>query len=217
MRRWGVLAVGLVVVTTTLCAVTPAAAADGWKLRLQAAWSSPQGDFREVDDDEVITAEFNSSFGFGLQIERMVSSRIGIEFGVLWSEPDVEVVIEEPPIRLGLESPFRITPVILGVNYHLGSGGKTDFYIGPALAWVFYDDVVLDDPDFGRETLTVDDDYAWGATLGLDVNLTETGKWAFNGEIRWMKGSTDFKNPEGESRSVDVDPLYVTLGVTYRF
>ena len=217
MRRRGVLAIGLVTLTMSLFLVTPAQAAEPWSIRLQAAWSSPQGDFREVDGDEVISAEFKDSFGFGLQIERMVSNRIGIEFGILWSEPDVEVVIVEPPIRLEIGAPFRIIPVALGVNYHFGSGGKTDFYIGPAVAWVLYDDVVLDDPDFGRETLSVDDDYAWGATLGLDVNLTETGKWAFNGEIRWMKGSTDFKNPEGESRSVDVDPVYLTLGVTYRF
>ena len=134
--------------------------------RLQAAWSSPQGDFREVDGDEVITADFTDSFGFGLQIERMVSNRIGIELGVIWNEPDVNVVIEEPPVRLRIEAPLRFTPVILGVNYHLGSGGKTDFYFGPALAYIFYDDLVLSDPDFGRETLTVDDDYAWGLTLG---------------------------------------------------
>ena len=217
MRRRGVLAVGLVVVTMALFAVTPAAAADGWKFRLQAAWSSPQGDFREVDGDETITAEFKDSFGFGLQIERMVSSRIGIELGVLWSEPDVNVVIEEPPVRLGIEAPFRITPVILGVNYHLGSGGKTDFYFGPAVAYVFYDDVVLSVPDFGTERLTVEDDYAWGLTLGIDVSVSKSGHWALNSELRWMKGSTDFKNPEGEAREVDVDPLYLTLGLTYRF
>jgi outer membrane protein W len=217
MRRWGVLAVGLVIVTTALFSVTPAEAAERWKLRLQAAWSSPQGDYREVDGDEVITADYIDSFGLGLQVERMVSKRVGIELGVLWSEPDVNVVIAEPPVRLEIEAPFRITPVTLGVNYHLGSGGKTDFYFGPAVAYVFYDDIVLSDPDFGREKLTVDDDYAWGLTLGVDVNVTKSGHWAFNSELRWMNGSTDFKNPEGETRVVDVDPFYLTVGVTYRF
>jgi hypothetical protein len=32
-----------------------------------------------------------------------------------------------------------------------------------------------------------------------------------------MQGSTDFKNPDGETRVVDVDPFYLTLGVAYRF
>lgn len=217
MRGWSVLAVGLVTFTTALFVVTPAEAAEPWKLRLQAAWSSPQGDFREVDGDEVITADFASSFGLGLQIERMVSNRIGIELGVIWNEPDVTVVIEEPPVRLSIEAPLRFTPVILGVNYHLGSGGKTDFYFGPAVAYIFYDDLVLSDPDFGRETLTVDDDYAWGLTLGIDISMSKSGHWAFNSELRWMKGSADFKNPEDEKRVVDVDPFYITLGVTYTF
>ncbi|MGB5814147.1 MAG: OmpW family outer membrane protein [Thermoanaerobaculia bacterium] len=217
MRRWGPIAVGLVAVTTVLFLVTPAEAAEPWRVRLQAAWSTPQGDFREVDGDEVITADFAGSFGFGLQIERMVSSRVGVELGVLWNESDVNVVIEEPPVRLRIEAPLRFTPVTLGVNYHLGSGGKTDFYFGPAVAYIFYDDIVLSDPDFGRERLTIDDDYAWGFTLGIDVNLTDSGHWAFNSELRWMKGSTDFTNPDNEKRVVDVDPLYLTIGVTYRF
>jgi outer membrane protein W len=134
MRRWGLVAVGLVVFTAALFAVAPAVAADGWNLRLQAAWSSPQGDFREVDGDEVITADFTDSFGLGLQIERMVSKRIGFELGVLWNEPDVNVVIEEPPVRLRIEAPLRFTPVVLGVNYHLGSAGRSDFYFGSAVA-----------------------------------------------------------------------------------
>jgi outer membrane protein W len=97
------------------------------------------------------------------------------------------------------------------------SGGRTDFYGGPAVAYFFYDDIVLSDPDFGRERLTIEDDYAWGFTLGIDVDLNKTGHWALNSELRWMKGSTDFKNPEGEKRVVDVDPLYLTVGVTYKF
>lgn len=212
-----VVGVGLITCATALLAASPAGAAKPWMIRFQGAWSSPQGDFREVDGEEVITAEFADSFGFGLQVERLISGRIGLEFGVLWSEPDVELVIAEPPIRLKLDAPFSVTPITLGVNYHFGPGRSTDFYLGPVLAWVLYDDVVLSDPQFGRERLTVDDDYAWGVNLGIDVDLTQDGRWAFNSELRWMKGSADFKNPEGEGRSVDVDPLYLTAGVTYRF
>lgn len=208
---------GLLVFATALFLAVPAVAGQPWRIRVQAAWSSPQGDFREVEGDEVTTADFSGALGFGLQIERLVSSRVGLELGVLWSEPDVNVVETQPPLRLTVDAPVGMTPVTLGVNYHFGSGGRTDFYLGPAVAWVFYDDVVLGDPDFGQERLTVDDDYAWGATFGIDVNLTKTGNWAFNSELRWMAGSTDFENEEGERRSVDIDPLYLTAGLTYKF
>ena len=129
MRRWGVLAVGLVIITTALFSVTPAEAAGRWKLRLQAAWSSPQGDYREVDGDEVITADYIDSFGLGLQVERMVSKRVGIELGVLWSEPDVNVVIAEPPVRLEIEAPFRITPVNPGSQLPSGVWWEDGFLL----------------------------------------------------------------------------------------
>ena len=73
--------------------------------------------------------------------------------------------------------------------------------------------------DFGSltvegETTTFKDEFAYGATFGLDVPFGQ-GSAAFSASARYMIAGAETDEPDSDT--LDLDPLVVLFGLGYRF
>ena len=60
-------------------------------------------------------------------------------------------------------------------------------------------------------TFKTDDEFAYGASLGLEIGLGDT--FAIMGGLRWLKADIE---PDGIEK-IGIDPLFSRLGVALRF
>lgn len=215
-----------------LCAVTlgwaGAASADvekTWIVRVGALWVDTDLDFRQTEDGSSVRLTGDAGLGFSLVGEYRVTDRLGVELGAQWSENDLE--LEYGGIAF-CGSAFCIVTVgdsvrpltlSVGLDIHLTPGRRADLYVGPVLGYVLYSD-----PTFRAmgETLRVsmDDDFAWGGVVGLDVPLGDEG-WHLSGGVRYLEAGSDVtaRDEEGVAgtASLDFDPVAVFVGFGYRF
>ncbi len=150
---------------------------------------------------------------------------MGVELGAQWSENDLELRLAGEMFcgatfcTLTDSDSARPLTLSLGLDVHLTPGRRADLYLGPVLAYVLYSDPTFRALD---ETLrvSIDDDFAWGGVVGLDVPFGDRG-WHFSGSIRYLRAEADAtaRDDEGEAgtASLDFDPLAVAVGFGYRF
>lgn len=219
--RIGLLA-GLV-----LCPVSAAGAAAGqgagaWTLRGFGARLDTTGDtlrFVPIDPLPPVTREelsLDDGSGVGLALEYRATRRLGIEALAIFADLDGELRLHriDPPGPDEVVTRDVSSDLLgLGLNVHLTPGRRIDLYVGPLAAFVRYGDVraTVGGATFGVD---FDDETAFGATLGADVALGDTGRWALTAALRrlWSTASLDDTNLE-----IDVDPLLASLGLAYRW
>ncbi len=202
----------------------PAAADDeGWQLRFGGVWVDPDLSVDEVQNDgSRVRAEADSQLGLRLALEYRFSPRLGVEFGALWAEPDVEVTIDGVVFclcRLEASDSLRFTSLTAGLNVHLTPEGPVDFYVGPLIAWVLYGDLGFRF-SVGGLTDTVafssSDELAWGVQAGVDVPFGD-GPWALNLAAQYLDTTLGVRAEDDGARSeIGFDPLVFSLGFSYR-
>jgi outer membrane protein W len=221
---------GVVATMVVLLGVaSPATAAGQWHLRGFGAWVDPDVDFRQVEGSQTIRATGDGAFGLGLGLEYQLSPRWGFEVGALRASPDVIITLDEtdPDITVETSDNPSFTPLTAGVNVHLTPNAKVDFYIGAFVAYVLYDnldfrlraEVPVDDTVMVLEDsvrIEVDNDFGWGALIGLDVPLGE-GNWGLTGTLEYLATDMDAKDEEGDRTTIGYDPFIVTFGLVYSF
>jgi outer membrane protein W len=208
---------------------SPAAAAGHWNIRGFGAWVDPDVDFSQVDGSQTVRATADSAFGLGLGVEYQTSPRWGFEIGGLRATPDVVITLDatDPDLTVSTSDNPSFTPLTAGVNAHLTPNAKVDFYIGAFVAYVLYDNLdfrlqaeipingsveVIDE----RVQVEVDNDFGWGALIGLDVPLGE-GNWGLSGTIEYLATDLDTTDDDGDSTVIGYDPWIVTFGFVYSF
>jgi outer membrane protein W len=223
----------IITICTTLVVLagiaSPAAAAGQWNLRGFGAWVDPDVDFRQVDGTQTVRATADAAFGLGLGAEYQFSSRWGFEVGVLRASPDVIITLDstEPVMTISTSDSTVFTPLTAGVNAHLTPNAKVDVYIGAFLAYTLYDNLdfrlqaeipvddtveVLDE----RVQIDVDNDFGWGALIGIDVPLGPSN-WGLSGTVEYLDTDLDTTDDDGDRTSIGFDPLIVTFGFVYSF
>jgi len=108
------------------------------------------------------------------------------------------------------------TPVTLGLNLHLTPDRPVDLFVGPLLALSSYGNVEVS-AGVGAATtpVSIDNDIGFGAVLGLDLALGETG-WLAQANVRYF--ATETKSSAGSiSFSGRFNPVIFSLGLGYRF
>lgn len=233
---------GLVVVV--LCLIgswTVAEAADGKNVfRFGAAYVSPTGDIsgeESVNEDlgdgtmlsleGTLTLEPQGEIALLLGYERRVTDLFGVELMVWNAKHDVDgsfdgeywlldsgtgELIENGTIQFTETlGDVKVMPLTAGLNFHLTRQSRVDLYIGPTIGYVFYGDLDVED-----ERLSIDDDFTWGATLGLDLPMGDKG-WIFSGALRYLdtEASPDDLGPGDQS--MDVSPWILQVSAGYRF
>ncbi|MEM7355145.1 MAG: OmpW family outer membrane protein [Acidobacteriota bacterium] len=204
-----------------LLALAPAALAEEdskWHLRLFAA--NVNADLNADDLDSDTTLEDDADTGLGISLERRLSHRLGLEIGALATSPDIGFrQVQQDDFLIVADDGLRLTPIYAALNIHFTRGRKVDFYAGPMLAYVLYDEVVLDAGNGLVAELDPDNDFAIGANVGLDVGLGK-GRWTFGASAKYLDTTFDSIVVGGDPDddvSVDVDPLILSLGFGYRF
>lgn len=213
---------------------SPAAAAQGgyeagkgsWTVRGFGAWLDTSGEplvFRSIDPFPPVgesTFTLGDGEGIGLSLEYRITRRFGVEALGLTADLEGEYrsTFIDPPIPEQVVTQNVEAEIYgLGLNLHLMPGRRIDVYLGPILAFVEYGEfralVVTGEATTGTAFIESSDDTALGATLGADLFLGSSGRWALSGAVRqlWSRFRED------SFFEIETDPLIATAGVAYRF
>lgn len=197
-------------------------ASPAWAVRGFGAWVSTRADpiqLRSIDPlPPVIDARFtlDDGAGGGLALEYRATRRIGIEAFVIQSDLDAEYRLRvlDPPTPEAVATGDVASDLYgAGLLVHLTPGRRIDVYVGPLAARVRYGHFHSELGGLAFQ-LDLDDDTAYGVTLGADLAMGRTGAWAVTAALRQLWSSS------GRSGSVfqfDVDPLIACAGVAYRW
>ena len=210
-RLSSVLAVALL-----LSVSAPAAAEDSkWHLRLFGTYVD--ADIDEIDSDGDTSATGDSAAGLGVSLEYRFSRRIGVELGALTATPDLSILQTEDGGVLAVSDGLRTTPIYAALNLHLTPDRRFDFYVGPLIAQVSYDDLVFNIEPGLVARLESDTDFAFGLGLGFDTALGKSS-WTFGASAKYLDSTFDTRVAGDTERiEIDVDPLILSAGVGYRF
>jgi len=202
---------------TTLCPITAVAGDGPWQLRVAALSMDPTGNTVVVEETgERIPYGTDNGYGFGIDLEYRASRRLGIDVGVLSASPGVEMSLDAEPLNLSATSNVTITPLYAALNIHLTPDGPLDLYIGPLVAYVFYQDFSLIAGPGLREDFSIRNGFGFGAVLGLDIGLGNAG-WSLNTAIRYLDTTLEATSADGGVGRTDIDPIIVSIGAGYRF
>jgi outer membrane protein W len=230
-RNWNrILLIGLACLAIGSIAI-PALAVDGqWHIRAHAAWVQPDLNWQmSPEGGTAIAVDANSAWGLGINGEYQVSELLGVELGIMRAVPDIDLHVENRDLGLSASASdgLTMTPLSLGLNFHLTPKRNYDLYIGPFLAYVLYSDLewsisetlIVDGVPVEFEDslrIAVANDLAYGAVVGADIPFGSKG-WFFSGSLRYMVTKLDSSDDEGDGERLDFDPFIVSLGVRYSF
>ncbi len=227
----------LAVVLTLLFGV--AAEADArYIVRFAGASIHPTGDL-SVDDTERLPlgdgttmvattramVEADSAFGFCIDFERRFNDLFGLGFTIMQSDHDLDAsgssvvritddatgavlldITESLTMPLGS---VDVTPLLMSANFHFGGSDKVDLYAGPFVGMIDFGDLTFEGDRVGFK-----DEFAYGATFGLDVPFGQ-GSAAFSASARYMIAGAQTDEPDPDT--LDLDPVVVLFGLGYRF
>jgi outer membrane protein W len=196
-----------------LCTVQPAAAADdtGWRLKGTGVAAQPT---LGGDDDP--------AFGVGVGLEYRASRRLGVELSALTAEIEEELTFGFFDDSVTIGTALRMTPVLAKLNVHLTPDSRADLYLGPVAGRMMYGDFDVTvhsslDGETVRGSVKTEDDWAWGAHIGVDVPVGDRGLF-FTAGATWLKAEVEIEDPEeGGTFSSNLDPLIAQVGFGYRF
>jgi outer membrane protein W len=209
------LALLIVALAAVAIAGSTCAAEDdtSWRVGLEFALVDPSGDFSTTSDNgNAVRASYDTGLGAGARGEYRFSDQYGVELSAIGAG-SVELSSGTTGSYVRVSA---VAPLMVGFNFHLTPDRPVDFYVGPMLGLVRYSDVEFY-AGFGEvsTTVSVEDDFAWGAIAGLEIPIGSRG-WQVQGSLRYIE--TDIRDSGGPiSIDTEFDPLIVSIGVGYRF
>ena len=162
-----------------------------------------------------IHAGGNAALGVSIAIEYRLSNLIGLELAAVYAKsPDVDDTTNGNNDEIG-EGP-TFFPILAGANFHLLDSDNADLYVGPRVAFINFGDFDLD-IDGQRTSFDVDDEFAWGATVGFNYRIGES-RWSIVAEATYLDADMEISESGSDISTVtSFDPLFVNLGASYHF
>lgn len=182
-------------------------------------WADPQGK-NDFEDDES-NFDLDSSEGYGVAVNIHWGERISTEVGAY--SVDSDATLDTPVTGVNLGS-LEMIPITATLQYHLMGASRIDPYIGGGVAYVLFDELSSNDlRELDIEAIDFEDDFGYLANAGLSLGLTSN--IAVNVDAKWISvSSATIARPvggvddvEGEEVEIDVDPLLISAGITFRF
>lgn len=205
----------------TLLADAANAQDDRWQLRAGGVWVNPDVSFIDEDNDgDRVKAGADSGIGFGLSFERRFSSRLGLEIGALFAEPDVTLDANlADGGRFNVSDGVPFTAFTAGLNIHLTPDKSVDLYVGPLLGYVLFGDLGFRTQVAGEtiaQNFSSNDEFALGAQIGADISFGD-GPWSLNVAAKYLDAGLEVTDEGGEATDLGFDPLILNVGFGYRF
>jgi outer membrane protein W len=230
-KSLGIAALALVLLVT---ATVPATAqAPDRIVRVGGVYLNPLGESEEERDLYALTLEADTAVAPFVEFEFSISPSTGLAISASTVTLDIEGVYREQISTGNPLDPFReetldttgeldATPITLGLHYHLSQRDDLDFYIGGQLAYVLFDDLELDqesllDKRIGQRVFPLEDDFAWGALIGVDWKVGDSENWVISGAAQYLPFAAEVDQPGADNNEYDIDPWMVRLGVGYSF
>lgn len=167
----------------------------------------------------------DGGYGLGVGAEYQVRPRLGIEASLTYLQSEMEYMLDLDEEWGMDEDDYGWFALTIGANFHLtDSDSKADLYIGPLVGWAD-----LGEADFNifgeRLTGQMDNEFVYGAQIGIDVPACPAGCWMFHAGLRYMALEVDpdfgrlITVPENEELELEVgmDPIILMFGASYRF
>lgn len=182
------------------------------------------GDGTTLTASAQMTIQADDGPAFCVEFEHRLNQRLGVDVVLMRSETDLEmnaegslritddasgVVLLDEVVRESASEPGRMTPLLVGPNFHFLPNRKFDLYAGPFVGYVLYDTVRVDGENVG-----IENDFAYGAVAGVDVPFG-SGNLAFNASARYMIADAEPKVEDPQA--LEMDSTILQFGLSYRF
>ncbi len=196
----------------------------GWRLRADLAYVDFSLDATgRTADGQPVPIDADSDLGYGLSAEYRFSRRFGVDFGFSHTSTRLNVRLPSSPVgpvRLG-DSP-GMTPLTVGIAWHLTPDSRVDLYLAGRLAWVTFGDVTLSQPQLGCQRFAAEDDWTASMALGAYIPLSNiplrNHRWSLHVEAEKLDTKLELTNQADQATSIlELDPLLLRVGVAYRF
>jgi outer membrane protein len=112
---------------------------------------------------------------------------------------------------LGKLASTWVFPPILTAQYHFDGMGAFKPYVGAGVQWIHYFD---EKSNIGG---SVDFDDSWGFALQAGVDYDLGQGWSLGVDVKKVWEETKLTYSSGVVANHDIDPLYVTANLGYRF
>ena len=164
-----------------------------------------------LDEGEALRVTFDESVGFGLSLNHFWTNRFSTELSAMTFGGDMSVgTAGFPDVTVGELDARAITAI---AQFHFNRAGRFSPYVGGGAAHVSGEFEVADDVETDA-SVDLESSTTWTAAAGLNVRLTE--RLTLAGELKYIPWSP--RDDEGfESERIDVDPLFFSAGLRFRF
>lgn len=210
-------------------------------VRFGGAYVSPTGDLSGEDSFSEdlgdgttlafagsLTLESQSAASPFLGYERRFTDLLGLEFTVWSADHDVDGRLQGTAWLLDSNTgelisvasldvtekvgKVSVTPLTAGLNFHLTPRSRADVYLGPFVSYVLYGDFEVE----GADSMAIDDDFAFGGVVGVDIRLG-SGGWILTGAGRYLDTSASPKDLGPGDDPLDVKPWVVQVSAGVKF
>lgn len=205
-----------------VCLATAAWAQDStdkWQIRFRAISVSPDDSSSEIlDTGTFVTVD--SAIVPELDITYFFNSNWALEVIAATSEHDLAT---EAGALAGLDvGSVWVLPPTATLQYHFGSDGPVDFYIGAGVNYTLFYSYDLSDDLAGAGVGDIDFDNSFGFAAQIGVDIALKPSWYLNFDLKKVAISTDatLELAAGGNLAtveVDIDPFVAGVGVGYRF
>lgn len=237
------LLLGVVLATSTFVAAQDPVDATGsataatpkvrkWHLRFGAVVADTNGSSPVTAEPGHVSAGIDAGGGGSVSLERRISPRIGIEFGVAATGLNVNVSAGAASKNVFTSTEVLVlAPLTLGANFHLVNDGPIDVYLGPLLTYNRFSELTVrtgadfpwwpwseDEWTTASVRWTSSSELSWGAHAGMGVFFGHKRKWSAQLALTYLDATYEFERESEPGRtSISLDPLMFGFGIGFRF
>ncbi|MGM0615255.1 MAG: OmpW/AlkL family protein [Pseudomonadota bacterium] len=202
-------AAGLAAVAVTASTQAMAYGQGDFFTRFGAANVDPKNDNGTLDTAlGALDVDVDDETQFAFTLGYRFHDKLGVELlAALPFEHDIE-------LNGGNIASTKHLPPTLTLQYYPlgGTESRVQPYVGAGINYTIFDDETVD-----IENVSLDLDDSWGAAGQVGIDLLIDDNWALNAAAWYIDIDTDAKVAGNDAGTVNIDPLVVMGGLSYRF
>ncbi|MBV9495238.1 MAG: outer membrane beta-barrel protein [Acidobacteria bacterium] len=217
MKRYGSLFALLM-----LLAAVPAVAQNRHiDLSANAVWvdTNSDGTFDAQNPNQPFNISFDGEVGYGASANFFFGNALSLEVAASSVRQGVDIPGRPRPAGGG-DSNIRMMPLSAVLQWHFIPTGRIDPYIGAGAAYVLFDDIDdISEIDNSVQRINLKDDVGLAVNAGLGIMITPRFAITLDGKYVPLKSNARavfVTGPDSETK-VDINPVIVSAGLTFRF